>query len=76
MCEEFASFLVVNRIKHITSAPYHPASNGLAELTVQVVKKGLKKVMERSIPSCLAKILMAYQITPQTSTGVFPANSY
>ena len=71
--EEFASFLVGNGITHITSALYHPAPNGLAEQTVQVVKKGLKKVMEGSILSHLAKILMAYRITPPTTTGVSPA---
>ena len=40
---EFEQFLKSNGVKHTTSAPYHPASNGLAERTVQIVKKGLKK---------------------------------
>ena len=31
-----------NGVKHTTSAPYHPASNGLAERADQIVKKGLK----------------------------------
>lgn len=29
--EEFEAFLWENGIKHFTLAPYHPASNGLAE---------------------------------------------
>ena len=29
--EEFAHFIAANGIKHITSAPYHPSTNGLAE---------------------------------------------
>ena len=41
--QEFEMFLVKNGVKHITSAPYHPSSNGLAERVVQLVKKGLKK---------------------------------
>ena len=39
--EEFRDFVTSNGIKHITSAPHHPASNGLAEQAVQIVKSGL-----------------------------------
>ena len=28
---EFENFLAINEIRHITSAPYHHATNGLAE---------------------------------------------
>ena len=29
--KEFETFLMKNRVKHIIFAPYHPATNGLAE---------------------------------------------
>ena len=57
----------------LTSAPYHPASNGLAERAVQIVKKGLKKIVQGNIRTRLAKVLFAYRLTPQTTTGVSPA---
>ena len=41
---EFWSFLHANGVRLITSAPYHPSSNGLAERAVQILKKGLRKV--------------------------------
>ena len=70
---EFESFLAFNGIKHLTSAPYHPASNGLAERAVQIVKKGLKKTTQGSIRTRLAQVLFMYRLTPQTTTGVSPA---
>ena len=51
----------------------HPASNGLAERAVQIVKKGLKKVTAGCIRDRLAKVLMSYCLTPQGTTGISPA---
>ena len=70
---EFKAFLKKNGIKQITSAPYHPASNGLAERAVQIVKQGLKKVMKGSTRTRLAKILKAYRLTPHSTTGMSPS---
>ena len=68
---EFESFLKTNGVKHLTSAPYHPASNGLAERAVQIMKQGLKKVTQGSLNARLAKILFAYRLTPQSTTGIY-----
>ena len=40
--EEFAQFVKENGIEHTRSAPYHPASNGLAERFVKSLKTALK----------------------------------
>ena len=71
--QEFEEFLRKNGIKHITSASYHPATNGLAERAVQILKRGLKKVKSGSLQSRIAKVLFAYRLTPQGTTGVSPA---
>ena len=39
---QFARFCSRNNINHLTSAPFHLASNGLAEQTVQSFKTMLK----------------------------------
>ena len=71
--DEFEEFLKSNGIRHFTSAPHHPASNGLAERAVQTIKQGLRKEAGGDIHSRLAKILFAYWLAPQSTTGTSPA---
>ena len=72
--EEFAAFVHGNGIKHLTSAPYHPAANGLAERAVQTLKNALKKDPGGvSLETQIARFLFRYRITPHSTTGVSPA---
>ena len=41
--KEFTTFLETNGVESVRSTPYHPATNGIAEKTVQTVKKGIAK---------------------------------
>ena len=70
---EFQDFCRVNGILHIKVAPYHPSSNGLAERAIRIVKEGLKKLSVGAITDQLSRILYQYRITPQTTTGISPA---
>ena len=70
---EIEAFFTRNGIKHLTSAPYHPASNGLAERAVQIVKKGLRKITHGSMRTRLAQVLLTYRLTPQSTTGISPS---
>ena len=70
---EFQEFTSKNGIHHIKTAPYHPASNGLAERAVQTFKEGLKKLTEGSVETKLARFLFQYRLTPHSTTGKSPA---
>jgi hypothetical protein len=71
---EFAQFMTTNGIRHVTSSPYHPASNGLAERAVQVFKESMKRQpTSDSIDNRLSKFLLWYRLTPHSTTGVAPA---
>ena len=50
---EFEEFLQRHGIRHVTSSPYHPATNGLAERAVQTFKTAMKKLTSGSIQSRL-----------------------
>ena len=71
--EKFSQFMKRNSIRHVRTAPYHPASNGLAERAVQTVKEGLRKQKEGSIQARVNWFLFQYRITPHSSTGKPPA---
>ena len=70
---EFQEFTKRNGIRHVTTAPYHPASNGLAERAVQILKEGHRKMVDGDIDTRLARILYRYRMMPHSTTGVSPA---
>ncbi|KAI7797170.1 hypothetical protein IRJ41_014565, partial [Triplophysa rosa] len=71
--EEFETFMKRNGIQHVTSAPYHPSSNGLAERAVQTFKEGMKKMKDETVETRVARFLFTYRITPHATTGLSPA---
>ena len=72
--DEFQAFIKSNGIRHITSAPHHPATNGLAERLVQTFKQALRAMFQSSEPvkEKLAKFLIAYRNTPHSTNGDSP----
>ena len=70
---EFNVFLSKNGIRHVTSAPYHASSNGLAERGVQTFKRMMKKCPEGTLTAKVARVLFSYRVTPHTTTGLSPA---
>lgn len=72
--EEFGTFLKSNGVKHIRSAPYHPASNGLAERFLQTFKHALKSSRgATSVQQRLDTFLLTYRNTPHATTKETPA---
>jgi len=51
--DEFRTFTRKNGIKHIRSAPYHPATNGSAERFVQTFKQALRAALTEKKNSLL-----------------------
>lgn len=61
---EMKTFLEANKIKHITSAPFHPSTNGLAERMVQTVKDKLRKMDGISWDVKIPNMLLGLRATP------------
>ena len=71
--EEFEKFMLKNGIKHVLTAPYHPASNGQAERMVRTFKESMKSLSSGDIETKLYRLLFSYRMTPNTATGKSPA---
>ena len=73
--QEFETFLKSHGVRHVRTAPYHPASNGLVERAVQTFKTAMKKSGGKgeSMETRLSNFLFQYRITPHSSKGVSPA---
>ncbi len=82
--DEFKQFLRRNGIKQSLTPPYHPASNGAAERSVQIVKSAFKKHSVArskgqntlSVKHMLAGFLLTYRTTPHVVTGQSPAEIF
>ena len=70
--EAFQMFLKRNGIKHLTSAPYHPA-----ERCVQSFKSAMKSEMEeKPLNIKLVMFLLAYRNSPHSTTGETPSQLF
>ena len=67
---EFKTFMDMNGIGHIRSAPHHPSMNGLAEHAVHTFKEGMKHLKEGSLETRMARFLSKYRLTPHCITGL------
>ena len=75
---EFDMFMKFNGIKHILTAPYHPKSNKEAKRAVQTFKNSLKaqKMEKGDVQTKLSRFLLCYRNTPNSTTGLTPAELF
>ena len=72
--KEFKHFMQRDGIRHVTGAPYHPATNGLVERAVHTFKVAMEKAnTEIPIATRVSRFLFHYSITPQSTTQISPA---
>ncbi|XP_046397971.1 uncharacterized protein K02A2.6-like [Ischnura elegans] len=62
--EQFKIYLEGNGISHYLTPPYHPASNGQVERTVQTIKRLLRKLPSKDWVEELPNILLMLRSTP------------
>ena len=72
----FADWCNAHSIAHLSSAPFHPASNGEAERLVGVFKQAMNRAVREEKKSkhlALRELLQQYRVTPQCTTDRTPA---
>jgi hypothetical protein len=69
---QMVDFCTSNGILHLRSAPYHPQSNGQAEIFVGTFKNALRKIGGGNTEEAINEFLRAYRSSPNKNT---PNNS-
>lgn len=76
---EFSQYCCENGIRHVTTAPFHPQSNGQAERFVDTFKRAVRKIQEGegNIKQALEIFLLTYRTTPNPNVpdGKSPAEA-
>ena len=75
--KKLKNFIYKNGIKHITTAPYHPSSNGAAKRVVQTFKSAMHKIVTENsnvpIKRLISRFLFSYCNTSHIQTGKAPS---
>ena len=69
---QFTEFMAKNGIRYITTAPYHPASNGQAERYVQTFKQAYG-AGHGTMSQKMTNFLLQYRNSPNGTTRLSPA---
>ena len=65
-------------MKHLRSAPYHPATNGLIERFNKTLKQAIKtsRCTGKSVQEAVSRFLFSYRSTPHSTTEVAPSELF
>ncbi|XP_058017979.1 uncharacterized protein K02A2.6-like [Ahaetulla prasina] len=73
MATQFEGYLAEEGIRHVLSAPFHPATNGLAERFVRSAKEALSRIKPGDWQTKIDTFLAVQHRTPCVTTGRSPA---